>query len=269
MGQPTVLRCRCPPPEDQIEDQRAGWPAGLSGAEELLDQPDDELMEHSGIQKEEQAEPPSGPPEEAKASAAAAVLSPPAASSPDELQNSTRATPLPSSSVDNRTDFVGGKYVAIKNYREEKLACPDLIGGHDFGRLFYGSFRNTNDHRAELTSESSDIVTMCNMSTTFDIKTLRCNVCMSKHLVLSGGSAAGADRGDDRRVLVLSDQNFPAALPVSDSGMRCLAILRIEFASLSELTLSTVAAYICTVKRSKDTRRKLISSLINNTKKEF
>ena len=40
-----------PPPEDQIEDQRAGWPAGLSGAEELLDQPDDELMEHSGIQK--------------------------------------------------------------------------------------------------------------------------------------------------------------------------------------------------------------------------
>ena len=236
LGQPTVLRCRCPPPEDQIEDQRAGWPAGLSGAEELLDQPDDELMEHSGIQIEEQAEPPSGPPEEAEASAAAAVLSPPAARSPDELQNSTRATPLPSSSVDNRTDFVGGKYVAIKNYREEKLACPDLIGGHDFGRLFYGSFRNTNDHRAELTSESSDIVTMCNMSTTFDIKTLRCNVCMSKHLVLSGGSAAGADRGDDRRVLVLSDQNFPAALPVSDSGMRCLAILRIEFASLSELT---------------------------------
>ena len=161
MGQPTVLRCRCPPPEDQIEDQRAGWPAGLSGAEELLDQPDDELMEHSGIQKEEQAEPPSGPPEEAEASAAAAVLSPPAARSPDELQNSTGATPLPSSSVDNRTDFVGGKYVAIQNYREEKLACPDLIGGHDFGRLFYGSFRNTNDHRAELTSKSSDIVTMC------------------------------------------------------------------------------------------------------------
>ena len=237
IGTKFVSEMELPPPEAQTEDQCAGWPGGLSGAEELLDQPDDELMEHSGIQKEERVEPPSGSPDKAEAAVAATVPSPQLVRSSDKHQSTARATPLPnSSSVDNRIDSVGGKYVAIKNYREENLACPDLMGGHDYGRLFYGSFRNPNDHRAELTSESSDIVTMCNMSSTFDTQTFRCNVCPSKHSVLSGGFAAGAGGRDDRRVLVLSDQNFPAALPVSDSGKRCLAILRIEFASLSELT---------------------------------
>ena len=46
----------------------------------------------------------------------------------------------------------------------------------------------------------------------------------------------GAGGGDDREVIVLSDQNFPAALPASNSGKKCIAVLRIEFGSLSELT---------------------------------
>ena len=44
----------------------------------------------------------------------------------------------------------------------------------------------------------------------------------------------GSGVEDDRKVLILSDQNFPAALPVSD-GL-CISVLRIEHSALSELS---------------------------------
>ena len=248
-----------PPPRNPSQEEDEGHHPedadGLTGAEELLDQPDEDTMEHSGLQKVSVVMPTGNTciaasrPSEADSKS---VSSPPTSANQQssyvntvEFRTDTVGGMLSGSgsftggsSDEFRTDSVGGKYVAIKNYRADKLSCPDLMGGHSANnsqKLFFGSFRNCSDFRADLTFEVNDIATMSNTSSTFDLKTFDCNNC-KKHSVMHRGSAAGAGGGDDREVIVLSDQNFPAALPASSSGKKCVAVLRIEFGSLSELT---------------------------------
>jgi hypothetical protein len=65
------------------------------------------------------------------------------------------------------------------------------------------------------------------LSSSFDPSTLTCITCPSEHSVLGGG--------DGSECFVLSDQNFVATLPGSE-GKSCLKIMRIENASLIELS---------------------------------
>ena len=213
---------------------------GLTGAEALLDQPDEDTMEHSGLRRELagqlEAEPPSRVP---TASSSAPEPKTPRIDTVDGEPSGSGASGArgSSSQSDYRTDNVGGKYMAIRKYREEKLACPDLIGGYSNSDINknYGSFRNISDYRIDIVHESNDIAAMRNRSYSFDLQNYSCMSCSSSHQVLHGLSGAGAGGGDEREVLVLSDQNFPAALPSGTSGKKCLSMMRIEFASLSEL----------------------------------
>ena len=63
-----------------------------------------------------------------------------------------------------------------------------------------------------------------------------CNVCPVSHPVLIKKGSGSKPNEDDRCVLVLSDQNFPPAVPSDSLASNCLSVIRIEYASLSELT---------------------------------
>ena len=89
-----------------------------------------------------------------------------------------------------------------------------------------GSFQPEEDQRHTLTKEGYNTSTKTNSSYTYTYSDLRCKACPSRHPILGR---------DVKPVFILSDQHFPAAVPVCDGG-KCLAIFRIEDASLLELT---------------------------------
>ena len=117
------------------------------------------------------------------------------------------------------------------------MAFPDLSGGKINACKNYGSFRNVNDSWFRLTNESHDIVSMTNTSSTMSPLNFACNVCPVSHPVLVKKGSGSKSKDDDRCVLVLSDQNFPPAVPSDSPASNCLSVIRIEYASpLTELT---------------------------------
>ena len=242
---------------DPSSEQHGEWTSDLAGAEDLLDQPDgDEPMEHSGL-KTEVKRPPAQPADAGNATGAVKIID-----SPNVINHVPSPTLDPSrtnfvggngavktavqypparhdnssSSEDGRTYSVGGKYLAIQNHRLEKMAFQDLSGGKTIACKNYGTFRNVNDSWFRLTSESHDIVSMTNTISTVNPLNFACNVCPVSHPVLVKKGSGRKPKEDDCCVLVLSDQNFPLAVPSDSPASNCLSVIRIEFASVSELT---------------------------------
>ena len=225
------------------------WSDNLESAASLLDQSDgegDSTMDHSGYEDEGRLSTtvPSGD----SLSGGKSTQNVTASTATDGGDVLAAAGRIKSAQQKCSSDCVtvsgsskaGGKYLAVRNYREDKLQFPDLTGGNSSQnktKFYYGSFRNEGDNRIILTDESNDIRSMTNLSSSFNMSSFMCSVCPVKHEVLrkKGGKSGGLGGGgvDDRTVLVLSDQNFPAALPSTD-GM-CLSVLRVEHASLNEL----------------------------------
>ncbi len=104
------------------------------------------------------------------------------------------------------------------------MTVKNLFGGYEkIPRT--GSFRNEGDLRPNITRESSNKRSCQNSSFSYTYRNLYCDSCPAQHPILGRNI---------KPVFVLSDQNFPAAIPVLDGG-KCLAVARIEDGSLTEL----------------------------------
>ncbi len=84
--------------------------------------------------------------------------------------------------------------------------------------LQVGSFNNIGDRRHNGTIHRHDHTSMRNISTSFDPNTLSCTTCQGGHKVLHR-TVEGTDVGmDNPPVFILTDQNFPAMVPVGGGG---------------------------------------------------
>ncbi len=123
------------------------------------------------------------------------------------------------------TPIVTQDYIAVREKRLVSYEVGNIFGG-EISVAPSGSFRNDDDNRPSLTKESFNPVTNTNTSYTFTYSDLQCKSCPSSHPILGRGV---------RPCFVLTDQHFPATVPVNGNG-KCLAIIRIEDCSLNELT---------------------------------
>ena len=97
-----------------------------------------------------------------------------------------------------------------------------------------GTFTCSTDSRILRTRVFSNLNSRTNLSCSFDPASFRCVTC------IGGGHDAGAGAGGGPVALVVADQAFPACLPAWGEGGECLRIIRVEDASLRELTLALV-----------------------------
>jgi hypothetical protein len=121
-------------------------------------------------------------------------------------------------------------YLTVRKEREKKLVTRHFNGGGVAGAEStaygasvsqietVGSFANAGDRRHNFTQLKHDCKHLRNISTSFDTGTLKCTTCTGGHTVLHR-EIEGEDVGQDcPPVFVLSDQNFPAMLPVGGGG---------------------------------------------------
>ena len=210
------------------------WADNLEGAEILLDETDDESMDHSGRSpttrsgrvSETVRQPAAIPASSMGSDRTVKVVT--ASNMGADRTNKVVAASVPH-------EHVGSKYSAIEKFRSGKMCFPDLMGGEcTVSRV--GTFRNEGDSRIRFAKERNDIVGMTNQSFSFDPETLTCSNCPVAHPVLKARMPHKVDdTEDDRVILVLSDQNFPAVLPATTVHKKCLVIIRVENATLAEL----------------------------------
>ncbi len=122
-------------------------------------------------------------------------------------------------------------------------SIPSLNGGSDIPFQPIGSFANDRDARIKFANTISDSVASRNISSSFNLANFVCNTCTTRgeHVVLGKKSDGNDGTGQSPPCFVLSDQNFPAVIPVEGDG-DCCKILQVENASLSDLTTVFLAA---------------------------
>jgi hypothetical protein len=133
-------------------------------------------------------------------------------------------------------------YKAVRSAKLNSLAVRHLNGGSAIPFKPIGSFTDEKDARIKLANTISDANSSRNISCSFNLETFICNTCTSRgeHTVL--GKKIDGDDGTKQSppCFVLSDQNFPAVIPVEGEG-DCFKILLVENASLSDLTTVLLA----------------------------
>jgi hypothetical protein len=109
----------------------------------------------------------------------------------------------------------------------------DEEGGMAQEKISIGSFSVNGDHRTSICHFRALMDRKMNICFSFDPLTLKCGNCPDRgsHDVDGGGS--GGRGGGIRQTYILSDQNFPPAIPCTDG--ECLKIIRVENGSLSEI----------------------------------
>jgi hypothetical protein len=117
------------------------------------------------------------------------------------------------------------------------LAVRHLNGGSAIPFQPIGSFANDQDARIRLANTISDSTSTRNISSSFILKSFICNTCTSRgeHKVLGKKSEGDDGTRKSPPCFVLSDQNFPALIPV-EGDCDCFKVLQVENASLSDLT---------------------------------
>ena len=142
----------------------------------------------------------------------------------------------------NRFNLPAG-YKAVRSAKLNSLAVRHLNGGSAIPFKPIGSFTDEKDARIKLANTISDANSSRNISSSFNLEFFICNTCTSRgeHVVL--GKKIDRDDGTKQSppCFVLSDQNFPAVLPVEGEG-DCFKILLVENASLSDLSTVLLAA---------------------------
>ena len=114
--------------------------------------------------------------------------------------------------------------------------APRLLGQHEtckttsFGSLIVSPETGPEDDRYKLAHFCELYDRKVNIWTSFDPNSLMCLNCTSgpHHILKKDGQSKPA-------AFILTDQCFPAALPATD-GKDCLAIIRVEDATLNDLT---------------------------------
>ena len=128
---------------------------------------------------------------------------------------------------------VPGEYYAIQSARKLMRTVPDLNGGYPAASKQPGTFYPPDDSRMNICNVVFDIKAKQVCSTSFDPGSMTCHCC-GQFLERKG------DKGG-RQTFVLTDQNFPAALPSDNTGLKCLKIIRIEGGRLGELADKFIA----------------------------
>jgi hypothetical protein len=126
-------------------------------------------------------------------------------------------------------------YLTVRKEKEKKMVTHNLFGGGDSGAgstvhgapvskiEIIGSFANAGDRRHNHISHRFDFKNIRNLSTSFDMSTLKCTTCQQEHTVLRR-EIEGNDVGlDIPPVFVLSDQNFPSMIPAGGGRGRYLS----------------------------------------------
>jgi hypothetical protein len=113
------------------------------------------------------------------------------------------------------TVSLGPEVGVSKQVTYTRISSLDCYGDTEILRTFRGSRITANGK-----------VVNQNISTSYDPANLKCVVCPTPHYILARGE------GESPPILVFSDQNFVSTLT---GGNSCVAIARLEDASLSEL----------------------------------
>ena len=138
------------------------WADNLEGAEILLDETDDESMDHSGRS-------PTTRPGRVSETVRQPAAIPASSMGSDRTvkvvtasnMGADRTNKVVAASVPH--EHVGSKYSAIEKFRSGKMCFPDLMGGEcTISRV--GTFRNEGDSRIGIAKERNDIVRMTNQS---------------------------------------------------------------------------------------------------------
>ena len=162
------------------------------------------------------------------ATGVSAIANPPALSlnTPPPLGESENATSGSDPPVGGYRRPGSGLYTAIRDIRVKSYVCPGLYGSES-NCILSESFRNMGDDRHEMVKENNLLASASNISLSFDPVRMICKACTIPHSV--------GKRGEQHRpVFVVSDQCFPALTPPEGPG-GCLAIMRMEDATLREL----------------------------------
>jgi hypothetical protein len=134
-------------------------------------------------------------------------------------------------------------YRAVRSTKLNSLAVRHLNGGSAIPFQPIGSFANDQDARIRLANTISDATSSRNISSSFNLESFICNTCTTRgeHKVLGKKSEGDDGTMQSPPCFVLSDQNFPAVLPVEGEG-DCFKVIQVENASLSDLTTVFLAA---------------------------
>jgi hypothetical protein len=134
-------------------------------------------------------------------------------------------------------------YRAVRSSKLNSLAVRHLNGGSAIPFQPIGSFAHDRDARVKYANKISDSLASRNISSSFNLANFVCNTCTTRgeHVVLGKNSDGNDGTGQIPPCFVLSDQNFPAVIPVEGDG-DCFKILQVENASLSDLTTVFLAA---------------------------
>jgi hypothetical protein len=130
-------------------------------------------------------------------------------------------------------------YYNIRSAKLSKISVRNLSDCAEHNTVHIGSFEeNDSTDRASIANYRHSYTKLQNISSSFTLDTLECRSCIKGgHPVLHRESKTVDGRNLIPQVFVLSDQNFPAALPVEEDG-ECVKVLRIENGSLHELVQS-------------------------------
>jgi hypothetical protein len=111
-------------------------------------------------------------------------------------------------------------YKAVRSAKLNSLAVRHLNGGSAIPFKPIGPFTDEKDARIKLANTISDANSSRNISSSFNLETFIFNTCTSRgeHTVL--GKKIDGDDGTKQSppCFVLSDQNFPAVIPVEGEG---------------------------------------------------
>ena len=147
----------------------------------------------------------------------------------------TPANPCGAGELFGQSESLNGAYKAVFATRLSCRVNPilDEEGGMAQEKISIGSFSVNGDHRTSICHFRALMDRKMNICFSFDPLTLKCGNCPDRgsHDVDGGGS--GGRGGGIRQTYILSDQNFPPAIPCTDG--ECLKIIRVENGSLSEI----------------------------------
>ena len=125
------------------------------------------------------------------------------------------------------------EYIAIRNHHATNNMCADLSGKYPKRPVLTGQFFTEGDTRENIAVVDLNMELKRATTYSFSPGTMEC-ACCGKFLRRAGDSGAGAEASGNftRQTFILTDQNFPAALPASGDPGGCLKIVRTDNGSL-------------------------------------